>query len=145
MELPPRGRASLKVVERWFEGRRMSYDQLDTRKLHAWLEERFLDRTTFEQLSEVLAALDRARQLDAQRAEVDRRKRAAWEKQTRISEQLKVLRDSGPEGELRLRYVKDLEAAQNEVNAADVEDTALAQAAEAARNRARELLHALRA
>jgi hypothetical protein len=140
IEAPPRGRATLKVVERWFESRRTSYDTLDLRRLNAWLEDQFLDRAAFDRLSGVLGALEEARQNDALRAEAERGKQAAWAKQGKLAEQLKVLRDTGPEGELRLRYVKELEAEQTRVNALEAEDARLAKAADDARARARELL-----
>lgn len=143
VEVPPRGKATLKIVERWLESRRVAYEQLDMRKLKAWLDDKFLDEATYDKLHAVQVAFEEARVLEARRADNERAKQAAWTKQSRLSEQLKVLRDGGPEGELRLRYVKELEAEQNKVNAAEVEDKRLAQAASAALERARALILSL--
>jgi hypothetical protein len=143
VEIEPRGRVTLTIVERWLESRKMNYEQLDMRKLQGWLADRFLDQPTFDGLSGVLRALEEAGVLEQRRNDNERAKQAAWAKQAKLSEQLKVLRDGGPEGELRLRYVKELEAEQNKVNAAEVEDRRLWEAAEAARKRARELVLSL--
>ncbi len=145
VEVPPRGRAMLSVVERWYERRRLGYETLDERRIAAWLAERFLDETTHAKLAAVLAAFDEARRLSASRADVERRKQAAWAKQSKLSEQLKVLKDGGAEGELRLRYVRELEAEQDRVNDCEDQDRRLAQAAEDALARAAELARALSA
>lgn len=141
--VPPRGRAVLSIIERWYERRTHGWESLDQSRLAAWLSDRFLDAATHAKIAEVLAAYEEARKLSAGRAEVEQRKQAAWAKQSKISEQLKVLRDGGPEGELRLRYVRELQAEQDVVNACDAEDRRLASAAAEALARATRLAAAL--
>lgn len=141
--VPPRGRGAIVVVERWYERRRLGYETLDERRLAAWLGDRFLDKATHDRLAAVLAAYGEARAHQAQRHEIERHKQAAYAKQGKLAEQLKVLRDGGAEGELRLRYVRELEAEQDRVNACEVEDRRLATAAEEALGRAVSLGRAL--
>ena len=143
LEIPPRSHAKVVVVEQWFERRTIGYESLETKRLEKWLEDKFLDNATFERLVGVLSAFDEARIFDARRAEMAQVMQAAWNKQAKISEQLKVLKDGGAEGQLRLRYVKELENEQNNVNAAEAEDRRLIQGAEASRARAQELLGSL--
>jgi hypothetical protein len=143
VKVPPRGRAVVSVIERWYERRRVGYESLDERRLTSWLSERFLDDATYAKLAEVLAAYAEARGHQAARSEAERRKQAAWAKQAKLTEQLTVLKDGGAEGDLRLRYVRELEVEQDRVNACEDEDTRLAQAASAALGRAAELALAL--
>ncbi len=143
IEIPPRSHAKLTVVEQWFERRTIGYESLETKRLEKWLEDKFLDATTYERLSAVLAAFDEARIFDARRAQMAQVMQTAWNKQAKIGEQLKVLKDGGAEGQLRLRYVKELETEQNNVNAAEAEDKRLIAGAEASRARAAELLRTL--
>jgi hypothetical protein len=143
VKVPPRGRAVISVIERWYERRRVGYETLDERRLTSWLAERFLDDATHAKLAEVLAAYAEARRHQAARSDVERRKQAAWAKQAKLAEQLTVLRDGGAEGDLRLRYVRELEAEQDRVNACEAEDARLAEAASAALVRAGELALAL--
>ena len=65
---------------------------------------------------------------------VQTERQTVYERQRRINEQLAVLKDGGPEAQLRLRYVRELEAAQDELVALDVKEKRLqAEADEAAK------------
>jgi hypothetical protein len=139
-KVPPRGKATLTVVEQWHDARRVEYSKLVPSSLAAWVEGRFMDRAMFDALSGVLAAWEEAAQLDAKRARWEKEQQEAYAKQTKVAEQLKVLKDGGPEGALRLRYVKELEAEQDKVNACEKEIRTLRDGAEAARKRAAERL-----
>jgi hypothetical protein len=141
--VPPHGKALITVVEQWHESQRFQYDGITQANVAWWLEHRYLDRATFDALSEIIAAQTEARELDARRARVEGEQAAAYTKQTKIAEQLKVLKESGPEGELRLRYVKELQGEQDKVNACEREIHALRDGAERARKRAEEKLVAL--
>jgi hypothetical protein len=141
--VPPHGKASLRVVEQWHDSQRYEYARLTSASLGWWLENRFLDRATFDALSGVVAAQSEAQELDARRARFEREQTEAYTKQTKIAEQLKVLKEGGPEGELRLRYVRELQEEQDKVNACEKEIRALRDGAEHARRRAEETLRKL--
>jgi hypothetical protein len=138
--VPPHGKAELVVREAWAEARHVRYDHLSAAQLEAWLSDRFLDRAAFEALRGVLAKWEEARQLGARRERAEREQQEAYAKQTKIAEQLAVLKDGGPEGALRLRYVKELEAEQDKVNSCEAEIRRLRDAAEAAQREAAEAL-----
>jgi hypothetical protein len=143
LTVPPHGKASARVVEQWHESQRYEYARLTSQALAWWLENRFLDRATFDALSDVVAAQSEGQQLDARRTRVEREQNDAYTKQTKIAEQLKVLKEGGPEGELRLRYVRELQEEQDKVNACEKEIRALRDGAERARQRAEETLRRL--
>jgi hypothetical protein len=134
--VPPRSRAELVVVEQWLEARHIRGEQLAAHEVAAWMEGRFLDAATHAALSGVLASRAQAQTLDEQRARVEADKADAYAKQEKISAQLAVLRDGGQEGTLRLRYVKELEAAQDRVNQAESESRRLSDHAQVARAQA---------
>ncbi len=119
LPIPAHAKASLVVREVWPNYRRFNFESLVTSLLEQWLRGKYLDDKTFSALSGVLGHWQRARDLEEQqrRAIVDRDQ--AYGKQTKISEQLRVLKDAGPEGDLRLRYVKELETEQDRVNSAE--------------------------
>jgi hypothetical protein len=132
-KVPPRGRATLKVVERWHHAQRYQYAAVSPQHLHHWLDSRFLDRRAFDELSAVLGAWERARELERQLERVTSEQAEAYEKQKRLSEQLGVLKDGGKEGELRLRYVRELEVEQDAVNRLGAEMRRLRDAIEASK------------
>ena len=141
--VPPHGKATLLVVEQWHESQRYEYARVAQTNIAWWLAHRFLDQATFAALAEVIAAQAEAQELDARRARVEREQAEAYTKQTKLSEQLKVLKEGGPEGELRLRYVKELQGEQDKVNACETETRALRDGAERARKLADEKLRRL--
>jgi hypothetical protein len=139
----PHARGVAKVVQRWHESQRTQFDQLTGPSLHRFLEARFLDQATFDALSEVLATWSEARELETRRQGYARYQQEAYTKQKKISEQLAVLKEGGPEGTLRLRYVKELEAEQDKVNQCEAEQRRLQAAIDDAHKRAAEQLHQL--
>jgi hypothetical protein len=141
--VPPRSRATLARSHASASSQHVQYHNLHARNLAQWLEGRFLDQRTFDALSEVLAAWNEGASLDAERVQVEREQQAAYAKQQKISEQLAVLKEGGAEGDLRLRYVRELETGQDKVNGCEAKVRSLYERAEAARRRAGERLAAL--
>lgn len=125
MTLPPHGKAELRVLERWPTWRHVALQSLAALELERWLRDKFLDDATFRSLSGILARWQRARELRQQKTRTETAQQQAYAKQTKITEQLNVLKETGPEGALRLRYVKELEAEQDKVNAAEQESRRL--------------------
>jgi hypothetical protein len=143
LTVPPHDKSSGKLVERWSVSQRHAYDQLGDHQLTAWMSNRFLDSRTVDQLREVTGAWSEAASHDRRRADVEREQQEAYAKQSKISEQLRVLKEGGPEGELRLRYVRELEVEQDKVNGCEREIRALRDKAAIARDRASRRLEAL--
>ena len=117
--IPAHGKASLVVREVWPFARRVAFESLTAAQLEQWLRGKYLGDATLAALAGVLARWQRARELEEQRRRALAERDQAYAKQSKISEQLAVLKDTGPEGALRLRYVKELEAEQDRVNAAE--------------------------
>lgn len=139
----PRSKATVTVVERWQDSQRFEYLTLTSAHLASWLEYRFLDRQTFDRLSEIIATQAEAQSFDLRRTRFEAEQAAAYAKQTKLTEQLQVLKEGGPEGQLRLRYVGELQAEQDKVNACEKEIRKLRDAAEAARQRVVEQMKAV--
>ncbi|MFO0590386.1 MAG: hypothetical protein U0441_22780 [Polyangiaceae bacterium] len=141
--VPAHGKGALEVREILPLYRTYQYDALATGALEVWLQGRFLDAATFDALKGILGHYRRARELDlkAKQAVTDRDQ--AYTKQSKISEQLRVLKDTGPEGDLRLRYVTELAAEQDRVNQAEAEWKRLQAEIEAEKRAANEEIAAL--
>ncbi len=144
-EVPAHGKVALEVVERWPDSRNINYRNVEESVLEFWRSCRFLDDTTLAKLRAVRAAWAKGDEKDRERAQVEAEMRAIYEKQTKLSEQLNVLKDGGKEGDLRLRYVRELSEAQDGVNRCEAEIRRLVKEAEEAREEGKRLLGALTA
>lgn len=138
-----RGRAVLIVTETWPEHRRIEYESIQPGNLEWWLKERLLDASTHAALAPITALWDRGREIDRLLAELERARAATYERQRQLSQQLGVLKEGGPEGELRLRYARELAGSQDEVNRIEGEMRSLGAEREAARTEATQSLAAL--
>src|SRR5262249_35654867 len=105
----------------------------------------FIDDKIFNELNGVLAAWEEAKELDRRLARIEKEREEAHAKQSRISEQLGVLKDGGPAAALRLRYVRELEAGRGKVNRCEKETRALGDAGESAKARGDDQLRRLTA
>jgi hypothetical protein len=143
IEVPPHGRASAKVVEAWPEQQTVRYENVSEPELLRWLDDKLIDANVAMQLREVLEAWALHKELDAERGRVEKRRQDAWGKQQKLSEQLGVLKDGGAEGQLRLRYVRELEQAQDLVNKCEADLAGLEVKMEQAKSSAEERLRAL--
>jgi len=141
LAVPPRTRATTKVREAWPEHRRMEYESVQAGNLDAWLRDRLLDPAAGHALAPIVALWAKAAGLDQKIAELDRARAAAYEGQKQLTTQLGVLKEGGPEGELRLRYARELAQAQDRVNRITSEMESLSRD----RDRAKEEAAALRA
>lgn len=138
--LPPHSKKEHTIIERWLSARYISYNQLNGHTLSEWFKNRFLDKETHNSLSEIVATWDKANQLDHSIHLLEQNQQTAYQKQTKLTQQLSVLHGTGPEGDLRLRYVKELEAEQDKINEYEQEINRLKLAAEDARRLAANLL-----
>jgi hypothetical protein len=139
----PQGAAALEPIERWPGSRSIHAAQLGAQDLQLWFDRQFLDATTYGALAEVFNHHNAANLADAERQRAEREREEAWQKQSKISAQLQVLKDAGPEGELRMRYVRELAAAQDVVNQCEQRATLLRAQAEREREAARQKLSTL--
>ena len=143
LTVPAHDKAELKVREVWTTSQTIEYRHMSAAHLESWLADKHLDSKTVAQLSSVHQAWEEATRLDRERSLVERTRNGAFEKQSKLSEQLGVLRDTGEEGKLRLRYVRELGEAQDEVNHCEQLMRQLDNQAERKRREAKELLRSL--
>ena len=140
---PGHGSAELIVRESRRVQQRIDYQSLTPDRLQRWLSQRLLDEATFTELAGVLAHWEEARRLEDDRERLDEERTETFEAQTRIAEQLEVLRDGGPEGDVRQRTVQQLVALQDRAIALDDEVRANRDAVDAERRAAAEELRAM--
>jgi hypothetical protein len=136
VEVPPRGVTTLEMREQWSEARRLGYDTLEPAQVEGWRNDGHLSEARFSELAGALAAWEEARELEGKRARMEREQQDAYTRQGKIAEQLAVLRDVGPEGALRVRYVAELQTAQDRINALEGEMRRLREAADERRRAA---------
>ena len=136
VEVPAHGSAEATVLETWPVYREIDYEQLSPGQLEKWLTGRSLDEATVKALSGVLAHGEQAQRMDAHRQELEAERNDVYAAQGRISEQLKVLGQGGPEGDLRQRYVRELDGLQNRISSVDNEIRRLRDGAYSARRAA---------
>jgi hypothetical protein len=133
VRVPAHGTTEAVVLESWLVYRTIDYQQLSPDQLDRWLKERFLDGETISALSDVLAHREHASRLDALVVRLQAERSEVFTSQSRIADQLKVLGPSGREGELRNRYVYELEAMQNRIGGIEAEISRQRGASEQAR------------
>jgi len=145
LPVPAHESAKVAVREVWKTSQTIQYRHMSAAHLEGWLADKHLDGRTVAQLTDVLKAWEQAARLDQERKLVEGARQAAFEKQSKLSEQLGVLRDTGEEGKLRLRYVRELGEAQDEVNRCEDQMGQLRAQAEAKRRQAEKQLAELTA
>lgn len=141
--LAPRSRVALSLRETWPELRRIEYETVQQNNLDGWLRDRLLDPQSCAELAPIVALWARAAEIDQRIAAVERARAAAYEGQKQLTAQLGVLKEGGPEGELRLRYARELASSQDQVNRMGQEIQSLASERERARQEAARLRAAL--
>ena len=139
----PQAFATVVATEVWVQLRKVAFTSVSAQQLDVWMAGRLLDQRTHDSLAHVLRLWHDANEYERSRGRVEVMQREAYAKQTKLAEQLKVLKDTGPEGALRLRYVKELEIEQDRVNSCEAEMARLASEALRARENANAALRTL--
>jgi hypothetical protein len=141
--VPAGGSVMLTVVLHEAQNSQFEYRQIEAQQLERWVHERLVDSTTCKALEEVRTTWLNAKRLEERRTALQQTLDALYAKQGRISEKLSVLKDSGAEGDLRLRYVRELGDAQDHINASEIEIARLRESSGKARHEADSLLQQL--
>ena len=143
LEVPPHASAELVVVERWRTSHRVEVEALTDHRLKNWIEGRFLDDATMEEVQAVAASWEKAKRIDEEVKVLETRRRGIGESQSRLMEQLRVLAQGGEEGALRTRHVRKLEDLQKQTEQLEAQIAARVDEAEKLRNEARAALSEL--
>jgi hypothetical protein len=114
------GTQTVTVTERWLESRSFSWAGVTLRHLTNWLSNKFLDEATIGELEAVLVLEAKALSLKEESEALRHQVRIEGDRQARLKAQLEVLRDGGPEGEMRLRVVRKRSAEGSSVSMSNV-------------------------
>jgi hypothetical protein len=143
LQVPAAGEATLSVSESWKQTRRVPYDGLELAQIEGWRRSGLLDAERHETLVGMLRAWEDARSADTQWARLEREMLDLFARQSKVTDQLGVLREGGPEGMLRMRFVSELDSAQHRILAIDEEMQKLRAQAAAHRQTAQRALAGL--
>lgn len=141
--VPADAEAVLNVCESWKQTRRLPYDGIELSQIETWRRASLLDTQHHEAIITILRAWEDARNADSQWARLEREMLDLFSRQSKITDQLGVLRESGPEGMLRMRFVSELDNAQHRILAIDEEMQVLRSRASDHRQTAQRVLSSL--
>ena len=121
LQMPALGEVTLHVCESWKQVRRVGHDALELGQIENWRRSGLLRVEQYDALATIAHALDEARLADAQWTRLEKELLDLSTRQSKISDQLGVLREAGPEGLLRMRFITELDNAQHRIRAIDTE------------------------
>lgn len=123
---PPQAKTPFVRTERHLSTRREEVRQLDYRRLKQFIDNRWLDEATLQQLGALLNNQALIQKAKSQQKDLSEERRAIYAQQEQIRANLGALQPTGDEAPLRARVLAQLEAAQNRLEAIDTQLTALA-------------------
>lgn len=131
LHVPAGGEATLNVCESWKQARRVPFEGLEQAQIENWRRAGLLRTEQYDALLSAVQGWEEARHADAQWSRLEREMLDLFSRQSKVTDQLAVLREGGTEGMLRTRFVSELESAQQRILAIDAEmQTLRARAAE---------------
>ncbi len=140
VSVPAGAEATLNVCESWKQTRRIPYDGIELNQIDGWRRAGLLDSEHHDAIINILRAWEEARNADTRWTRLEREMLDLFSRQSKITDQLAVLRENGPEGMLRMRFVSELDNAQHRILAIDAEmQTLRAQASDHRKTAQREL------
>ena len=113
------GKAEFRQQQRYRTHRREELRNLTYQNLQRFLENRWLDRATFDRLSEMLEAFNSIQRAKADQEMFNTRRRSLYEQQEQLRANLTALNPTGQESSLRNRMLSQLEATQDQLEALD--------------------------
>jgi hypothetical protein len=111
----PEGNALFTVYERRSEQRREQLSALNQQKLHSYLHNRWLDRALANELAELLKLYAEKEQFKKRAAQIEKERQRLMSMQEQSRKNMSGLKDSGDEGTLRARYVRQLNQAEDKL------------------------------
>ncbi|MBP8863010.1 MAG: hypothetical protein KBH71_02020 [Anaerolineae bacterium] len=112
---PSQGETTLKVQERQLLRRREELQKQSYESLQQYLQRGLLDRQTLDKALKLLLLWDTIRDYEKKLAAVDQERQTVYKAQQQLRENLQALASTGKEGELRARYVAQLEASEGQL------------------------------
>jgi len=115
IDLPSRTFQTFKVKERKKVYRSEYYNNLTIDKLSRWFKCRYLDENNHNILSDIFVNFEQMREFDKWKENLETERKQLLEKQKFYREQLQALGDKGDEGNLRKRYIKNIETNEDRI------------------------------
>lgn len=113
VEAPPNELTDFTILDRRLLRRYEEVRRLDYRRLQEWLADQWLDRKTYDRLSEILDSIGLIQSSRAEIQQLEAERKTIYERQGQLRENLNTLKPGGEEGQLRTRMLRQLEASEN--------------------------------
>ncbi len=105
--------------ERWLNHRREEVRQLDYKRLQQFMQNRWLDQSLFDRLSEMLDNVSKVQKAQVEIVKLGDERKTIYERQQQLRANLQALQPSGQEAALRNRMLTQLEASENRLEEMD--------------------------
>lgn len=125
VEVPARGEVKLRVQERRLMRRREELRKQSYEGLQRYLEKGLLDREAYDTVAELLGLWEQIADHEKRVQEVGAERQKIYQAQQQIQGNMGALSTTGKEGTLRARYVEQLEASEDQLNALNQQETEL--------------------
>ncbi len=122
VEVPPRSETTLRVQTRALVSRREQLERQSLQQLQEYLRRGLINRDVYEQVSKLLRLWEQIADNERRLQEVDQQRQKIYQAQQQIQGNMGALGTSGREGTLRTRYVDQLEAQEEQLQALSREE-----------------------
>ncbi len=133
-------RTVFEVHERKMDYRYEEIRELSQRNLKDYLKNKFLDKTTYNALEDVLKTYAQIEKAQSRIRQIERERQALYKHQKQIQGNLEPLGQKGKEGELRMRYVQELNTLEDQLGTLATEEKQLHQKIESLEQEAQKKL-----
>ncbi len=116
LDVPARGKAEFVRKERQMQWRHQELRRLDYASLQRFMENRWLDENTYDQLADMLDHLSLIIRARVNREDLADERKLLYEQQQQLRENLKTLQPTGQEAGFRNRLLGQLEGSQNRLD-----------------------------
>ncbi|MBN2007108.1 MAG: hypothetical protein JXA21_27400 [Anaerolineae bacterium] len=130
VEVADWGETKLKVQERRLTSRREELRQQSHQTLQRYLKQGLIDRMVHDQVSKLLLLYDTLNNHAKKLQEIDAERSKIYEAQRQIQGNMAALSQTGKEGELRAKYVVQLESTETRLRALEKQEKELKSAIE---------------
>lgn len=120
--VPPRGETTLRVRERTLVSRRESLQRQSYDQLQRYLRRGLIDRATHDALAAILRLWEEIQQAQQRVQQIEAERQKIYQAQQQVQGNMGALSNTGKEGELRARYVRQLEASEEQLAALQREE-----------------------
>ena len=117
VEVPPQGEATLRVNERSLVTRQEKLHKQTSKALKDYLAEGLMDRRLYDGMLELLELWQNISDNEQRLKDIDQERQKIYKAQQQVQGNMGALSTTGKEGALRTRYVKQLEASEEQLKA----------------------------